>query len=128
MLNIHDNEIMSYKVNFEDQKIILCTKCYSTILTSNVNIIFSNVLVHYFEDEIRGSILFDVEEYSITQFIKDNSNLLKKRKNKCWPFDYDTIAHLNKRLENEKYKYFIIFSSCGLNGWVLAKSYETKIV
>lgn len=121
MSKIHDNEISSYIVNLKEQQIIL----YMEHQNKNTNIIFSNVLVHFFENELSGSILLDIEKYSINQFIKDNCRLLEQRKNYCWPIDYDTIEQLSEELQKEQYYYYVISSSYGLNGWILAKKYET---
>lgn len=120
MSKIHDNEISSYIVNLKEQQIIL----HMEHQNKNTNIIFSNVLVHFFENELSGSILLDIEEYSINQFIKDNCRLLEQRKNYCWPIDYDTIEQLSEELQKEQYYYYVISSSYGLNGWILAKNYE----
>jgi hypothetical protein len=38
--------------------------------------------------------------------------------------DYDTEKELTERLLKDQYSYYVISSSYGLNGWVLAKSYE----
>ena len=102
MTELHDSEIVSYKVSLKTNEIVVQTEYTNSIIVRSADMIFTNVLVHYFEDELSGSIILDVEEYSIAQFIKDNAKLLEQRKNKCWPFDYDTIEHLNETLVNER--------------------------
>lgn len=42
--------------------------------------------------------------------------------------DYSTINELEEKLMREQYEYFVISSSYGLNGWVLAKKYEIKVI
>ncbi|MTI49248.1 MAG: hypothetical protein FH761_15555 [Firmicutes bacterium] len=73
----------------------------------------------------RGSIIFDIEKYSIDYFIKNNSDLLEKHKSYSWPMNYDTIEELREKLVREEYSYYVISSSYGLNGWILAKNYKT---
>lgn len=121
MANIHDNEIISYVVNLKNQEIIL----HMEYLNKSTDVIFSKVLGHFFENELSGSIMLDITEYSINQFVKDNNELLKQRKNYCWPIDYDYIEQLTEKLQKEQYCYYVISSSYGLGGWILAKNYET---
>ncbi|MBD7911526.1 hypothetical protein [Clostridium cibarium] len=124
MSNIHDNEIISYKVNLKNQKIIIYTEYQKRKITKKTDVIFYDVLVHFFENELPGSTILDIDEHNINQFIRDNSKLLEQRKDSCWPIDYNTIEELTRELLKEQYSYYIISSSYGLNGWVLAKSYE----
>jgi hypothetical protein len=121
---VHDNEIVSYKVDLKNHKIIVHTQYQESALVKDIDIIFHDVLVHLFQNELSGSIIFDIEKYEIGQFLKNNSELLKKKKNYCWPMDYDTEKELTERLLKDQYSYYVISSSYGLNGWVLAKSYE----
>lgn len=124
MSKVHDNEIVSYKVDLKNHKIIVHTQYQESALVKDIDIIFYDVLVHFFQNELSGSIIFDIEKYEIGQFLKNNSELLKKKKNYCWPMDYDTEEELTERLLKDQYSYYVISSSYGLNGWVLAKSYE----
>jgi hypothetical protein len=123
---IHDNEIISYEVDLKNQKIIIHTQYNSSTLIEKTDIVFSNVLAHFFENQLQGSIIFDIEEYEIIQFIEDNSDLLKKQKNYCWPMDYDTAEELAEILLKEQYSYYVITSSYGLSGWIVSKKYETE--
>lgn len=124
MINIHDNEIVSYKVDLKNQKIIIYTEDNYLKLIKSIDIIFSDVLVHFFENQLNGSVIFDIEEYHINQFVNENSELLKKQKKYGWPIDYNTIEELIEKLLKGKYCYYVISSSYGLSGWVLAKKYE----
>ncbi|MNT42311.1 hypothetical protein D3C72_1787280 [compost metagenome] len=120
MQSAHDNEIVSYEVNLRSEKIILHTEYQ----TSKVDVIFSGVLVHLFEQELPGSIILRIEKYDIIEFLEDYSELLKKLKPYCWPFLYKTEEELRERLLKGQYFYYVILSSHGLNGWVVAKEYE----
>lgn len=124
LLNIHDNEIMSYEVDLKKNQIILHTQYKEAGVIRNTNIFFYDVLVHFFQNELSGSILFDIEKYDVNLFIKRNSDLLKKKKNYCWPMSYNTEDELAERLIADQYCYYAISSSYGLNGWVLAKRYD----
>lgn len=125
MAKVHDYEIISYEVNLTNQKIIIHAESSDSTLVSKINIVFVDVLSHFFENQLNGSIILDIEKYEISQFIIDNVDLLKKQKNYCWPMNYDTDQDLIEKLLKEHYSYYVISSSYGLNGWVLAKKYET---
>ena len=128
MANVHDNEIISYNVDLYNNKIVFHTKNDNTKITPKVDIVFTSVLAHYFENEIKGSTILDIEKYSIDKFIKDNEMLLKQGKDFCWPIYYDTIEELNEKLLKEQYNYYLISASYGLNGWILAKGYEAIVI
>ncbi|GAA0134814.1 hypothetical protein YSY43_16540 [Paenibacillus sp. YSY-4.3] len=122
MSNIHDNEIISYEVDLKNHKIIIHT--IQNPGSTSTEIVFCDVLAHLFETQLEGSIIFDVNEYELSYFFKDNHELLEKQKNSCWPMEYDTIEELTEKLVKEQYTYYVVTSSYGLNGWVLAKKYE----
>lgn len=123
--NVHDNEIINYKVDFKKNEIT-----FETIDVSDktVMIVFKDVLVHQFETEMPNSIIFDIEKYDLEKMVKDNKELLEQKKAFCWPpiGDYNDTDDLIKKLKNDKYNYYIIESSLGLSGWVLAKSLQVN--
>ena len=121
-MNIHDNIIKSYTVDLENKQINFRT--YSRERSETVDFCFKNVLAHRFCDETEGSILFDITKQDIDTFIKNNKDLLLKKQSSCWPTSFSDIPELKNMLIEEAYQYYILYSSFGLNGWVLAKSYE----
>lgn len=126
MFNIHDNEITSYKIDLKKKKIKMYFEEDIENYEKRKKIIFFDVLAHFFEDEVEGSIILSIDKCEINQFISDNIDLLKEKKDYCWPIDYDTIDELTNKLEYEKYYYYVISSAYGLNGWILAKDYQIK--
>jgi hypothetical protein len=98
-------------INTEDRKI-------------NVMIKFTGVLAHLFEDHLYGSILLDIDNYEIDDFIDGNKEILEKHKPYGWPTYYETEFELKEMLIKEQYRYYVICSSYGFNGWVLAKKLE----
>lgn len=122
MASVHDNEILSYEVDFQKRKITIKT-IYADL--SPVTIIeFTDVLTHVFDTQLPGSIILDVEKSEIKYFMKYNKELLKKEKGFGWPIFYKKTEDLREYLENENYNYYEILASLGLSGWVLAKNYE----
>ena len=128
MSMVHDNIILSYRVDFESDTLTLKTQSYLCEQTSEeIDVIFTDYLTHIFCDEIKGSIIFDVEERSVDFFIKQERKLIENKRNYCWPIHYkadDVHAELTEFMHKSQYKAFEISSSYGLNGWVLAKQME----
>ncbi|WP_207952400.1 hypothetical protein [Paenibacillus turpanensis] len=58
---------------------------------------------------------------------EENLELLSKTKNYGWPMMYEDAAQLEQNLKQSQYKYIVILSSYGLNGWILAKDWEIQV-
>ncbi len=127
MSQIHDNRILSYTVDFEKSELVINTDYFCNEIHEMTNIIFTNYLVHHFENEQQGSIIFDIEKYDISRFIEGNGDLIKEKKHYGWPFIYESKKELVEKLTMSGYSYYVIDSSCGLYGWVLAKGFEIII-
>ncbi|MES9666268.1 hypothetical protein [Bacillus nitratireducens] len=121
MISVHDNIIISYQVNLENEEIRMHTRTGSG---KDVYVFFSGVLAHFFETEQHGSVIFDIEKSRLLYFFKENEKLLEEKKDYVWPMRYKDIKELEDILINEKYFYYRISSSYGLSGWVLAKKLE----
>lgn len=127
---VHDNEIISYEVDFQKEHIKIHTRYQNADMKEEIDILFVDVISHMFEHQLKGSIILDICESGIDHFIKDNKELLMKNHEYCWPLPFKSIEDLKIKLTEENYKYIILMSSYGMNGWVLAKNYKiiTKVV
>ncbi|MGG3835499.1 hypothetical protein ABEV00_00555 [Paenibacillus thiaminolyticus] len=106
---------------YRRKRLYFVHKIIIRFLKEKVDIVFSSVFAHYFEPEISGSIILNIEKGDLIDFLKDNKELLTQGYEYSWPSDYNTTEELMEKLEIEGYSYYIINSSYGLNGWVLAK-------
>lgn len=129
MASVHDNIILSYEVDLENEKIRMRTRSHHPELHGDTDILFSDVLAHSFDTPLQGSIIFDIDDVGLDYFISYNRDLLEKGKGQGWPIMYETDEELETKLIEGEYLYFVITSSYGLSGWVLAKKLEmiTKI-
>ncbi len=118
MKSIHDNEIEDYKVNLKQKTIVLKT---INAKKENVEIKFKDVLTHFFKNSSHQNIIFDITTGTIEKFVFENKQLIEESQNMCWPLYSINIKDLQNRLEKQEYKYFVIESSNGLCGFVLAK-------
>lgn len=119
MKYVHDYEIISYEVNLRKEEIKINTENPST--EDEVQLIFNEVFAHYFENELFGSVILDICKETLENFMDYNKNLLEERKMSGWPMMYDDNVELLNELKKGKYSYYIISSSYGLRGWILAK-------
>ncbi|MCO6017946.1 MULTISPECIES: hypothetical protein [Carnobacterium] len=116
---LHDNEIISYEVNLTDKIIKMTTKTESG---EQVVVIFSEVFAYFFEDQLFGSVILDLFEAPLDDFIEGNMEILNKGKENSWPMSYKKIDELSDKLKLENFSYFILSPSYGLGGWVVAKN------
>jgi len=119
MISIHDNIIKSYIVDLENKLINFRT--FSRERLENVDISFKDVLAHKFYDELEGSIIFDIKTQNIDKFIEQNKELLQLKKAYNWPTSFSDFVELERVLSLGEYKCYVLSSSYGLNGWILAK-------
>ena len=132
MISVHDNIIREYQVDFINSVLTIKTEFCDGVDTESENektdIVFTEYLTHVFYNETKYSIIFDVYELPSSDFIKEEQEVLEKRKHSGWPIFYKTpdnfAEELSAYLKNDEYKTFCISSSLGLNGWVIAKKMD----
>jgi hypothetical protein len=126
MRSIHDNNVYSYIVDCERKRITLHTSYRDSEPHEFTDIVFSDVVAHYFEHVLPGNILFAIDEVELHALLVENSELFERSWRYAWPNqDYKgDLDHLAKRLRDHSVKAFKLQSSYGLSGWVLAGNYE----
>jgi len=127
MSMVHDNIIQSYNVDFEAETLIIKTKYHTDKILEKTTILFEGYLAHVFENEMKGSIIFDIQEYSLDLFLKEEFVLMRERKRFGWPISYETENGLIEFLQIHEYKVFEISSSYGLCGWIFAKQIDVAV-
>ncbi len=120
MSPIHDYIIKCYSVDFEAKKIVLDVS--NDI--EDKRVIFHNFFCYKFYDEMPYSIILDLEERSLDDFFSENKELLEEEKKRGWPIMYDTFDELESESRSANVSYQVLYSSYGLNGWVLANHVE----
>jgi hypothetical protein len=133
MSKVHDNTIKKYLVDFENERLVIETNYlndtqYLELIHDETSIVFTGYLTHFFSDEQKNSIIFDIQELDISDFIRVEHEILEKRKDYGWPICYrtpdDFKDELMTYLQTNHYKIFCISSSVGLNGWVIAQKMD----
>jgi hypothetical protein len=127
-LSVHDNQVYALVVDFDGRRVVLHTTYRGTEPPEFTDVVFQDVLTHYFEHALPGNILYDVEEVGIDQFVLGNGPLFETSWRYAWPpIEYggnlDTLA---AGLAARSTRAYSISSSYGLSGWVLAGSCERR--
>lgn len=114
-------------VDLENGRIVFDTEYHAGTQHERTAIVFGSVCAHAFENEDKGSIIFDIEAASLEDFIEDNRDLLAQKKRYGWPMLYESEAELLEKLQEARQRYFVIDSSFGLYGWVLAETMAIEV-
>lgn len=120
MNSLHDYEILNYNVNFKNSLLTIDV----TNDKSNKKIEFVDTIAHQFSDEIPYSIILDLEELDMKYFFSRNNDLLEEKKNSGWPLMYSSVEELEVMIDESNIRYYVLYSSYGMTGWVLAKKVQ----
>ena len=120
--NLHDNRVLRYCADFEAHPLHMDTQ---TEAGENVSVRFTGLLAHRFEDVIQDNILFGMDEITVDGFFEQYKDLLDR----TLPYGFPAccgIEELRERMEREHIRVFVIDSSLGLCGLVLAQEVELQ--
>lgn len=124
MSGLHDNELVSYVVDFKKKRIVFNTEYDIDDEIEQTIVIFTNVTAHFFKNAGEmANIIFDIECNDVKNFIDEQKELLQAYKNYGWPVcDYENEQELLQILMSNNQKYYVISSSCGMWGFVIAEN------
>ena len=118
--NLHDNRILRCCADFEAHTLHLDTR---TEVGEVVSVHFTGLLAHWFENMVQDNILFSMDEITIDGFFEQYRELLDG----TIPYGFPACCgseELREQMEREKIRVFVIDSSLGLCGFVLAQEVE----
>jgi len=123
-LSVHDNLLLSYEVRCDVRTILLRTEHrVKNEPTEFVNVIFKGVQGYRFENDAFGNIILDVETVAIDQFLKEHGAEVCESYRVAgapgpWAANLETASG---HLMEQRIQGFVLSSSFGLSGWVLAR-------
>ena len=120
--NLHDNRVLRYCADFEAHPLHMDTQ---TEAGEKVSVHFTGLLAHRFENVIQDNILFGMDEITVGGFFEQYKDLLDG----TIPYGFPAccgIEELRERMEREHIRVFVIDSSLGLCGFVLAQEVELQ--
>lgn len=119
---LHDNRVLRYCADFEAHTLHLDTQ---TEAGEKVSVRFTGLLAHWFENVIQDNILFGMDEISVDGFLEKYKDLLAHSLQYGFPACCSG-EELLERMTQEKIRVFVIDSSLGLCGFVLAQEVELQ--
>ena len=120
--NLHDNRVLRYCTDFEAHTLHMDTR---TEAGENVSVHFTGLLAHWFENVIQDNILFGMDEITADVFFKQYKEMLDRTVSYGFPACC-SIEELRERMDREHIRVFVVDSSLGLCGFVLAQEVELK--
>ena len=123
-LSVHDNLLISYEVRCEERTILLRTEHrVENEPTEFINVIFKGVQGYRFENDAFGNILFGLETVAVEQFLTEyGAEISESYKMAGSPGPWAAnLGTASAYLREQGMQGFILSSSFGLSGWVLAR-------
>jgi len=123
-LSIHDNRLISYEVQCEARTILLRTEYrVKSKPTEFTNVTFKDVQGYHFEHDAFGNIIFGLETMPMEQFLAEYGTEISEYYRMAgspgpWAENLGTALGY---LQEQGVQAFILSSSYGLSGWVLAR-------
>jgi hypothetical protein len=127
--SIHDNLIVSYEVQCETRRIVLHTEYHAFDKTTEyTDIVFTGVEGYHFENDAFSNIILNLEEVRVAQILSEYYGQISESYRKAgapgpWAANLDGASEF---LSKKGIKGYLLSSSIGLSGWVLAR--EVSIV
>src|SRR5438067_1692841 len=120
MRSWHDYHLTGYRVDGERKELSLSVRD-STKSASSENVVFSGVVDYFFEHDLGTNIIYAIEESPIEPFVQENAALFMREQKWGWPRTWEGNAEqMIRHLQEHKFKLWVLSSSYGLSGWVLA--------
>ena len=122
--SIHDNFLVAYEVRCKERTITLRTEYdYEGTPTEFTKIVFTGVQGYRFNDDAFGNIIYGLDEVPVEQVLEKHRAQIAESYHMAgapgpWAANLETAAAF---LTAQGVKGFILSSSWGLSGWVIAK-------
>ena len=125
MLSVHDCRIQSYRVSAVDQEIILDLEAETG--GERAAVVFRGVIGYRLLGDNFKTSLFDITEVPAKTVVAENRALFAEGSRCAWPGTWnvpgrDPADHVREAGVHG----FVIQSSLGMEGWILAKSMEIQ--
>jgi hypothetical protein len=119
MRSIHDNRVIGYTVDHEQRMLILRTEFEGR---EHTDVVFDGVLAYFLENDNFSNVLFSIAEVPLTQLLHEQRELFENGTRFAWPGPWNTSSQAaSDYLGKHSGRAFVISSSFGLCGWVIAK-------
>jgi hypothetical protein len=122
--SVHDNVLVSYEVLCEERRIVLHTEFREVKPPERTDVVFTGVEGYCFKDDAFGNILFDVVTVPVKEILKEQRAEIAESYQRSgapgpWANDLDAASEV---LRGRGVSGFVLSSSYGMSGWVLAQT------
>ena len=121
-ISVHDNHLIAYTVLAKEKKIILQTEFRDREPHELTEVVFEDVLAYHFENDLFGTIIFDIEEVDLPALLKEHAAMFEAGWRYGWPRGWEQekepVEIFAGRLGMRAFE---LSSSYGMRGWVIAK-------
>lgn len=125
--SFHDDYLIGYAVDCETRQISMRVR---SCLDKNVvhKVVFSGVEGYHFENDALANIIFELLQISLEEFVATyglelSDSFRTSGALGLWVTNLETAPHALKAREISS---FVLSSSIGMSGWVLAKAAEVQ--
>ena len=129
--SLHDNFLVSYEVDCELREIKLRVRRADWAEEPLARIIeFTGVQGYHFRNDAFGNVVFSLEKITLDLFFSEHSSEIAESYHLAgapgpWAGDMNSAQ---QKLADMDVKAFVLSSSYGLSGWLLAKTFEVREV
>ena len=123
---VHDSLLVAYSVDSISERLILSLQPHHGSASGPFRIEFSGVAAHRFDAPLLPAIVSEIEEVAGARLLRDEWTQIEPRSRlNAWPGSWavtleDAIGHAQRTA----LRGYLIGSSYGLDGWVLARAIE----
>jgi hypothetical protein len=120
--SVHDNRIIAYFVLAKEKRIILETEFCDRKPHEFTDVIFEGVLAYDFENDLFGTIIFDVKEVDLSILLKEHAAMFEAGWRYGWPRGWDKgKEEIEVFVRRQNMRAFELSASYGMTGWVIAE-------
>ncbi|MDR0298982.1 MAG: hypothetical protein LBI13_02715 [Streptococcaceae bacterium] len=121
MKDIHDSEILEVRTKLKEREVELLLKSDTN---EDFKVVFKDVFSFLIENPLTTSIVLEINEFPTEKFYITDDKLRTVDKQLMVHARFIDSDSYNRAIKD--YKSYIISSSLGLNGWIIAK--EMKVI
>ena len=129
--SLHDNFLVSYEVDCERREVKLRARRADWAEEPLTRLIeFTGVQGYHFQNDAFGNVACSLEEIPLDIFFSEHgSEIVESYRLACAPSPWaGDMNSAQQKLADIDIKAFVLSSSYGLSGWLLAKTFEVREV
>ncbi|KRB02585.1 hypothetical protein [Lysobacter sp. Root690] len=126
---MHDSLLVAYSVDSISERLTLSLQPHHGSAPGPFRIEFSGVAAHRFDAPLLPAIVSDIEKITGAKLLRDEWAQIESRSRvNGWPGGWaGTLEAAIEHTERTALHGYLIDSSYGLNGWVLARTVEIRM-